>query len=231
MPLHQANATRRSARQGKQSEEPQQCHQPGASVWDQTHHQSRGYGTIKKEGEPADDGTPRWYVDWAVKQPGSRETAISERYLALSHVHHTARMPPSGLRQPIVVQFGNLKGHQGKTEQKSGDQWKCKLEGVDGLHSFHCDHLHATGEPPAESKLAPFDPKVLATDLPATDVPEYLAKLQFDPEEPIDLRRIHPESQTVCDLMTGGLLATELDDATLRRLRYKATGASGGSCS
>ena len=89
----------------------------GASVYDNTHNQSRGFGEIQAATDPAADGTPRWRVLF----PGGRRiTSIQQPYLDLSLIHHTQREAPCGLQQRIVVVVGSHKGKAGTTVKKVG---------------------------------------------------------------------------------------------------------------
>ena len=95
--------------------EHQTIHEVGASVYDNTHNQSRGFGEIQAATDPAADGTPRWRVLF----PGGRRiTSIQQPYLDLSLIHHTQRAAPCGLQQRIVVVVGRHKGKAGTTVKK-----------------------------------------------------------------------------------------------------------------
>lgn len=98
----------------------QQQFEIGASVWDNTHHTCRGYGVICAAGNPADDGTPKWYVEWDNKQEGQRCRAIQETSLQLSLIQHDKRKPPTALGQSIIVLVGTHKGKTGTTVRKVG---------------------------------------------------------------------------------------------------------------
>lgn len=103
--------------------EPQLWFAAGASVYDRSQHGNcRGYGIIDRAAEPAPDGTQKWFVRWDGAAEGSRCTAISERYLELSHIHHRHRKEPTGLQQPILVMVGSSKGKTGVTEKKVGSK-------------------------------------------------------------------------------------------------------------
>lgn len=118
---------------------PQTCFQPGASVYDASQHgQRRGYGIIDRRAADADDGTRKWYVQWDSAAPGSRCTAISETYLRLSHIHHSSRVSPTGLQQPIVVMVGTYKGKAGVTEQKVGSQGVVYEAALGGQSELQC---------------------------------------------------------------------------------------------
>ena len=100
----------------------QQCFRVGASVWDSCHHGSlRGYGTIAAAAEPAEDGMPRWYVDWQGNQ-GQRRRAIKESSLALPLMRHTHIKAPTALGQSILVVVGTHKGKTGQTVAQVGER-------------------------------------------------------------------------------------------------------------
>ena len=107
-----------------------------------------------------------------------------------------------------------------------GGKWTCKLDGVEERQPFKSEQLHATAPPPSDTTLTAFQPKVLDAKLPVGDIAAFISNLQLDPDQPVELRRLHPESGTMLDLMTRTLLPSELDDDMLRRLRYKAAGAA-----
>jgi hypothetical protein len=86
-------------------------------VWDYTHNESRGYGKILAAAPPAADGNLRWKVDF---ESGQRASAIQQRYLDLSYIHHDQREAPSGLQQRILVVVGKHKGKEGVTVKKVG---------------------------------------------------------------------------------------------------------------
>ena len=92
-------------------------HAVGASVYDSTHNQSRGYGEIQAAAPPAENGMPRWKV---VFTGGQRNTCIQQDYLDLSLIHHSHRQAPSGLQQRVAVMVGNHKGRKGTTVKKVG---------------------------------------------------------------------------------------------------------------
>lgn len=110
---------------------------------------------------------------------------------------------------------------------QSGTKWTVKLNDVQERQSFTTDCLHATAPPPPDFELTAFEPKVLDSGLPITNISGYISDLELDPEQPVELRRLHPESGTMLDLMTTALRPSELDDDLLRRLHYKATGVQG----
>lgn len=92
-------------------------HSEGASVWDSTHNQSRGYGLIRAAAPPTADGNERWQVKF---ESGQRMSTIQQRYLDLSWIHHDQRVAASGLQQRIVVVVGTHKGKEGVTVKKVG---------------------------------------------------------------------------------------------------------------
>lgn len=106
-----------------------------------------------------------------------------------------------------------------------GGKWTCKLDGVAERQSFKSEQLHATAPAASDATLTAFEPKVLDAALPVGEIAAFISNLQLDPDQPVELRRLHPESGTMLDLMTRVLLPSELDDDMLRRLRYKASGA------
>lgn len=105
-----------------------------------------------------------------------------------------------------------------------GGKWTCKLDGVAERQSFKSEQLHATAPAASDATLTAFEPKVLDAALPVGEIAAFISNLQLDPDQPVELRRLHPESGTMLDLMTRVLLPSELDDDMLRRLRYKASG-------
>ena len=85
-------------------------------MWDNSHHASlRGYGVIIEEGDPAQDGPPRWKVEW---EHGQRRSTVSELYLLLPLMQHTNIKAPTALGQDILVVVGTHKGKTGKTVSK-----------------------------------------------------------------------------------------------------------------
>lgn len=247
----------------------------GASVYDRGHGgQQRGYGAVLKAAGTADDGTARWYVDWAAGgRTGGRTTAIKETYLEVALIHNSARCPPTAIGQGVLVVLGNFKNSTGVIVGKvgtcaggrgcggeaaggsrrvvkmqpalpaaaccpltptaavpamlqCGEMWRCKLDGAGkGCQPFLSDYLHATAQPaPDAAILAPFTPTVLATALAADQVPAYLEGMQFDADNPIDLRRKKPDSKAWFDVLTGRQDIGDLPDDDLRQLHYVAAG-------
>lgn len=107
-----------------------------------------------------------------------------------------------------------------------GEMWRCKLDDPDtACQPYPADHLHATDEPPPDAPtFTPFAPQVLATDLAAEQVPAYLESLQFDTDDPVDLRRKKPDSEAWFDVLTGRQDIADLPDDDLRQLQYLAAG-------
>lgn len=94
----------------------------GTSVYDRGHGgQQRGYGVVVKATDPADDGTARWYVDWAVGgRVNGRTTAIKETYLEVALIPNRARCPPTAIGQRVLVVLGNSKDSTGEIVGKVG---------------------------------------------------------------------------------------------------------------
>jgi hypothetical protein len=99
------------------------------------------------------------------------------------------------------------------------------MDGEDGIQAFSTDCLHATVPPPHDAPTyTPTQPILLAEALGAEQVPSYLESLQFDADNPIDLRRIKPDSEAWFDVLTGSQDISDLSDADLCDLHYEATG-------
>ena len=94
----------------------------GTWVYDRGHGgQQRGYGVVARAGEPADDGTAKWYINWAAGgRAGGRSTAIQETYLEMAVIANSARCPPTAIGQRVLVVLGNHKNSPGEIVAKVG---------------------------------------------------------------------------------------------------------------
>jgi len=92
----------------------QQGFAPGVWVYDNTHKAGRGWGRIVSAGEPHEDGTPVWRVDF---QRGKRCTAIKQPYLQLPCVSYDERTAPTAAGQRVKVAAGHDLGAEGETLQ------------------------------------------------------------------------------------------------------------------
>lgn len=107
-----------------------------------------------------------------------------------------------------------------------GTMWRCKMDGADGMQPFSTDYLHATAPPPPDAPIfTATEPITLVEALGTEQIPSYLENLQFDADNPIDLRRIKPDSELWFDVLTGGQDMSDLSDADLCYLHYEAAGA------
>lgn len=104
---------------------------------------------------------------------------------------------------------------------QSGSGFSCQFDGVDGLQHCNPDSLHATGPPPKDKELQPFQAKPLAESLPVEELQGWLAGYQEDP--PCDLRRGKPDSGLWCDVLVGQRSIDSLPDDDLQRLSYVAS--------
>ena len=108
--------------------------------------------------------------------------------------------------------------------QSGENGFACKLDGIKGKVHCSADSLHATGPPPPDKTLEPFEHKLLAEALPVAELGGFLQGVQEDP--PIDLRRSKPDSTVWYDVLTGQRSVATLPDEDILRLRYLVPGGT-----
>lgn len=87
----------------------------GATVFYGGHGKGRECGTIESRAQPADDGTPCWYVRWPDSQ---RIKAVKETNLQLALVAQPERTAPTANQQRVKVVGGSHTGKEGETVLK-----------------------------------------------------------------------------------------------------------------